>query len=63
LPAVRTDEQWALAFVEQDGVLVHPGYFFDLRGATYAVVSLLPRPDVFREAVRRLAARVTEVLG
>ncbi len=63
LPAVRTDEQWALALVEQDGVLVHPGYFFDLRGATYVVVSLLPRPDVFREAVRRLAARVTDVLG
>jgi hypothetical protein len=62
LPAVLTDEQWALALIEQDGVLVHPGYFFDLRGATFVVVSLLPSSDVFREGMRRLAARVSDVL-
>jgi len=40
-----------------DGVLVHPGYFFDLRGGTFLVLSLLPRPDVFAEGARRLFAR------
>jgi len=63
LPAVRTDESWALALLEEDGVLVHPGYFFDLRGATYLVVSLLPRPEVFREGIERLATRVNREIA
>jgi alanine-synthesizing transaminase len=40
LPATQTDEEWALALVEQ-GVLVQPGYFFDFDGGPYVVVSLL----------------------
>jgi aspartate/methionine/tyrosine aminotransferase len=54
VPAVRTDETWAGDLVSETGVLVHPGYFFDLRGGTFLVVSLLPEPAVFGEAVRRL---------
>jgi aspartate/methionine/tyrosine aminotransferase len=44
--------------VTQAGVLVHPGYFFDLRGGTFLVVSLLPDPAVFAEAVRRTVAHL-----
>jgi aspartate/methionine/tyrosine aminotransferase len=58
VPAVRSDEQWAAHLVTQAGVLVHPGYFFDLRGGTFLVVSLLPDPTVFAEAVRRTAAHL-----
>jgi alanine-synthesizing transaminase len=54
VPAVRSDEAWAADLVTDAGVLVHPGYFFDLRGGTYLVVSLLPEPAVFAEAVRRM---------
>ena len=54
VPAVRSDEGWADGLVSETGVLVHPGYFFDLRGGTFLVVSLLPEPAVFTEAVRRL---------
>ena len=56
VPAVRSDEAWAAALVSETGVLVHPGYFFDLRGGTFLVVSLLPEPAVFAEAVRRFTA-------
>lgn len=56
VPAIRSDEAWAAALVSETGVLVHPGYFFDLRGGTFLVVSLLPEPTVFAEAVRRLTA-------
>jgi aspartate/methionine/tyrosine aminotransferase len=62
LPAVKTDEEWALSFLTDDGVLVHPGYFFDLRGFTTVVPSLLPRPEVFREGAQRLVARVVQSL-
>ena len=48
----------AAALIAQDGVLTHPGYFFDLRGGTFLVVSLLPRPEVFGTAIARLVARV-----
>jgi aspartate/methionine/tyrosine aminotransferase len=54
VPAVRGDEAWAAGLVTGTGVLVHPGYFFDLRGGTFLVVSLLPEPAVFSEAVRRM---------
>ncbi|MEO5770044.1 MAG: pyridoxal phosphate-dependent aminotransferase [Polyangia bacterium] len=62
LPAIKTDEEWALSFLTEDGVLVHPGYFFDLRAFTTVVLSLLPRPDIFREATERLAASVVRHL-
>jgi hypothetical protein len=56
VPAVRSDEAWAAELVTQAGVLVHPGYFFDMRGGAFLVVSLLPEPGTFAEAVRRTIA-------
>jgi len=56
VPATRSDDAWASALVTDTGVLVHPGYFFDLRGGTFLVVSLLPESALFAEAVRRLTA-------
>ncbi|HVU51518.1 MAG TPA: pyridoxal phosphate-dependent aminotransferase [Polyangia bacterium] len=57
VPATRPDEAWAEALLVDDGVLVHPGYFFELAGGAFLVLSLLPPPDVFAEGVRRLVAR------
>jgi aspartate/methionine/tyrosine aminotransferase len=58
LPATRSDEDWALALLAEDGVLVQPGYFFDLGavGATI-VISLLTPPELLREGIQRLVAR------
>lgn len=58
VPATRTDEEWALELLEADGVLVHPGFFFDFPSEGRLVVSLLPEEDLFREAVSRMARRV-----
>jgi alanine-synthesizing transaminase len=57
VPATRSDEAWASALLAEEGVLVHPGYFFDLRDGTFLVLSLLPPAGVFAEATRRLVAR------
>lgn len=58
VPATNSDEEWALALLREDGVLVHPGYFFDMpAGAEYLVVSLLPAPAAFDQAVARLVTR------
>jgi aspartate/methionine/tyrosine aminotransferase len=56
LPATRTDEAWAAALVEREGVLVHPGYLFGFGPGAYLVVSLLPPADAFGAAIGRLFA-------
>ena len=58
IPATRAEEDVVLDLLEADGVLVHPGYFFDFPTEAYLVVSLLPPPGVFDEGVRRLMNRV-----
>ena len=58
LPATRSDEDWALALLQEEGVLAQPGFFFDLEGGTFLVVSLLPAPRVFGTGIDRLAALV-----
>ena len=57
VPATQSEEALAVALVEHDGVLVHPGYFFDFSREAYVVVSLLPEPASFDAGVARLLAR------
>jgi hypothetical protein len=57
VPSYQPEEDLVVAFVEEDGVLVHPGYFFDFARESYVVVSLLARPDQFAEGIDRILAR------
>lgn len=57
LPRHLTEEEWALALLEKDDVLAHPGYFYDFPREAFLVLSLLPRAEIFREAVNRILAR------
>ena len=57
VPATRTEEALVLDMLEQDHVLVHPGYFFDFPREAFIVVSLLPPPGMFRDAVTRVLDR------
>ncbi len=59
VPATRPEETVVLELLEQDGVLVHPGFFFDFPREAYLVLSLLPDPAVFFEGVSRLIARLS----
>jgi aspartate/methionine/tyrosine aminotransferase len=54
VPRTRSEEEWALALLEQDGVLVQPGFFYDFQTEPYLVVSLLTAPAVFTEGLTRL---------
>lgn len=60
VPAITTDEAWAVGLVEEAGVFVHPGYFFDMSG-THLVASLLTPEATFAEGILRLAAHVDRV--
>lgn len=57
VPAVTGEETLALRLLEDDGVLAHPGYFFDFPREAYLVVSLLPEPATFREGIARMVRR------
>jgi len=63
LPRVRTEEDWALLFLEQDGVVVQPGYFFDFEEEAFAVVSLLTPENVFGQGLQRIMSRVAREAG
>lgn len=56
VPATRSEEELVLRLVEEDSVLVHPGYFFDFPREAFIVVSLLPPPAEFADGVGRLFA-------
>lgn len=58
VPASRSDGDWAVTLARQAGVLVHPGFFFDMRGGAFLVASLLPDPEAFSGGVSRLIAHV-----
>jgi alanine-synthesizing transaminase len=57
VPATRTEEELVMELLERDGVLVHPGFFFDFAHESFLVVSLLPEATVFMNGVRRVMER------
>ncbi len=63
VPRVLGDEQWALGLLEEKGVLVQPGYFFDFETPGHLVVSLLPGAAAFAEGTRRIVEHVRACAG
>ncbi len=59
LPAVEPEEALVLRLLEEEDLLVHPGYFFDFPREAFLVVSLLPPGETFREGAARLARGVS----
>ena len=57
MPATDTEEQMVLRLLNDRGVLVHPGYFFDFDHEAFLVLSLLPEESVFADGVTRVLAR------
>jgi alanine-synthesizing transaminase len=57
VPSTRSEEELVVDLLDRDGVLVHPGFFFDFPHESFLVVSLLPEPDDFAAATRRILER------
>jgi alanine-synthesizing transaminase len=57
-PKIHSEEEWVLNLLDAGGVLVQPGFFFDFEREAFLVASLLTRPEVLQEGVRRILARV-----
>jgi alanine-synthesizing transaminase len=58
IPAIASEETIVLDLLEQTGVLVHPGYFFDFDREAFIVISLLPDPQSFASAAQALFGRI-----
>jgi alanine-synthesizing transaminase len=54
VPATRTEDQLILGLLDTEGVVVHPGYFFDFAREAFLVMSLLPPTEMLREGALRL---------
>jgi len=54
VPATRSDEDLAIALLDEQSVVVHPGHFYDFPGEGFLVVSLITPADVLAEGIRRL---------
>jgi len=59
IPAIKSEEQWALEFLKEDHLLVYPGYFFDFDKEAYMIISLLPEKGIFQEGLTRLIKRLS----
>jgi aspartate/methionine/tyrosine aminotransferase len=62
IPSLQSEEELVLSLLQDDGVLVHPGYFFDFPRESYLVVSLLPPEAPFADAVDRVIARMNSLV-
>lgn len=62
IPATIGEESFVLRLLEDEHVLVHPGYFFDFAAEAYLVVSLLPEPQKFAEGTSRLVTLASNLM-
>ena len=57
VPSLMSEDDLVLALLVDDGVLTHPGYFFDFRCESFLVLSLLAPAPAFVEGVSRVLGR------
>ncbi|MCE9623913.1 MAG: aminotransferase class I/II-fold pyridoxal phosphate-dependent enzyme [Deltaproteobacteria bacterium] len=54
-PKIRLDEEeFVIRLMEEEGVFVHPGYFYDDESGTHLVISFLTQQGDLKEGVGRL---------
>ncbi len=58
--ALRTDEDWVVEWVEKEGVLVHPGHFYDFPEDGFFVASLLTPPEIFKPGFEKILRRLAK---
>jgi aspartate/methionine/tyrosine aminotransferase len=63
VPCGDGEEATALGLIEREGLIVHPGYFFDFPSEGWLVVGLLLPTDIFADAVQRLGRYLRREAG
>ncbi len=63
VPATAAEEDLVVELLTRHAVRVMPGYFFDFPTEAWVVVSLLGRPEEFREGISRVACAISTGSG
>ena len=63
VPVTGSDEDLAIRLLEETGVLVQPGYFYDFPAEGYLVLSLITEPQIFQDGISRMLQFVATVCG
>jgi aspartate/methionine/tyrosine aminotransferase len=61
LPGTLSEEEWITRLIEEQSVIVQPGYFFDIASGAYVVVSLITPSDEFSEGIRKVRQLASSV--
>ncbi len=61
VPATCPDEELAIALLQEKGVLVQPGHFYDFPADGYLIVSLITQTCVFQTGMGRLLEYVATI--
>ena len=59
LPQTRREEEWIAGLLEEENVILQPGFFFDMPSGAFAVASLVVDGADFREGIGRLCRYIT----
>jgi aspartate/methionine/tyrosine aminotransferase len=51
VPNTKSDEEWAMELLEQQGVYLFPGYYFDFEENRFLIVSLITPQEIFSEGI------------
>ena len=54
VPALQSDEDLAIGILQKEGVLLHPGHFYDFPSDGYLVLSLITPPALFKTGIERV---------
>jgi alanine-synthesizing transaminase len=60
LPQTLSEDDWVMRLLTRYGVIVQPGYLFDMPSEPFAVVSLLTAPGTFVEGITAIRAACEE---
>jgi len=63
VPATGSDEELAIALLQEKGVLVQPGHFYDFAADGHLVISLITPTDTFRAGMTRLLEYIATLRG
>lgn len=61
VPVVRSEDEWVVTLLQEAGVLLHPGYFFDFPKEAHLVVSLLVPEAEFASGASLIANQVRDL--
>ena len=59
VPTLESEEDLVVRLLATDGVLIHPGYFFDFTRESYLIASLLAPEAPFRDGIARILRHFT----